>query len=533
MNDSIDVKRHQVWQGAFVLVFAGVMTKILGAVYRVPFQNIVGDVGFYIYQQVYPFLGIAVMLSTSGFPVIISKLMNDYGEKNSGKILKIAALFLSSVGLILFILLYAGAVPIARFMGDIQLALLIQVAAFAFLLFPFAALLRGYFQGISYMLPSALSQISEQLLRVAVLLGLSFWIVKEGYSLYAAGAAAASGSLAGSMAALILLCLFWFKAKKVENKNSEQELDVVGTTAIIKKLLLYSVTICVSSLLLILIQLVDALNLYALLSYGLADEEAKRLKGIYDRGQPLIQLGTVFAVSIAASLVPYISKAVKENEMSLLKEKITSSLKLSLVIGTGASAGLICILEPVNMMLFRNTEGTAALQIFSGSIFFTSIAVTAAAVLQGAGNTVFPAISVCAGIAAKWILNSVLVPSCGIEGASLATVISFAAVAWLNLFRLWQKGWLKNLGSSIFPLLSSALLMSVVLFAYLSICSMVFPEAGRGIAAVESLSAVAIGGAVFIYCMMNMNIFTDEELNSVPFGSKLSKFKRRREQNGR
>lgn len=119
-------------------------------------------------------------------------------------------------------------------MGDIQLALLIQVAAFAFLLFPFAALLRGYFQGISYMLPSALSQISEQLLRVAVLLGLSFWIVKEGYSLYAAGAAAASGSLAGSMAALILLCLFWFKAKKVENKNSEQELDVVGTTAIVK-----------------------------------------------------------------------------------------------------------------------------------------------------------------------------------------------------------------------------------------------------------------------------------------------------------
>ncbi|MBD5027408.1 oligosaccharide flippase family protein, partial [Xanthomonas citri pv. citri] len=91
-------------------------------------QNIVGDVGFYIYQQVYPFLGIAVMLSTSGFPVIISKLMNDYSEKNHHTILKISALFLSLIGILLFLCLYLGAVPIALFMGDSHLAVLIQVA---------------------------------------------------------------------------------------------------------------------------------------------------------------------------------------------------------------------------------------------------------------------------------------------------------------------------------------------------------------------------------------------------------------------
>ncbi|MCY7894991.1 polysaccharide biosynthesis protein [Bacillus vallismortis] len=531
MDDSIGVKRHWIWQGAFVLILAGVISKILSAVYRVPFQNIVGDVGFYIYQQVYPFLGIAVMLSTSGFPVIISKLMNDYSEKSHRNILKISALFLSLIGILLFLCLYMGAVPIARFMGDSHLAVLIQVTAFAFLLFPFVALLRGAFQGRQDMFPSALSQMTEQFLRVAVLLGLSYWLVKQGASLYTAGAAAASGSLAGSFVGLIILAFLWFKVKRDNQTNSHNE-NVITTKELIKKLLLYSVTICISSLLLLLIQLVDALNLYALLSGGEASEEAKRLKGIYDRGQPLLQLGSVFAVSIATSLVPYISKAVKNKELKIMKEKVTSSLKLCLVLGTGASAGLICILEPVNIMLFQNSEGTAALQVFSSSILFASLAVTAAAVLHGAGYTVFPAIAVGAGLAVKWVLNTLLVPRYGIEGASLATAASFAAVAGLNLYQLRQKEWLGKLKGILIPMIGSALLMAAVLFIYLRLWAFLLPAAGRGASAIESFSAVAIGGAVFIYCMMKLGIFTDEELNSVPFGSKLSKIIRRREQNG-
>ncbi|MBL3612514.1 oligosaccharide flippase family protein, partial [Bacillus sp. RHFS18] len=126
MNDSVGAKRQSAWKGAFVLVVAGIVTKILSAVYRVPFQNIVGDVGFYIYQQVYPFLGIAVMLSTSGFPVIISKLMNDYSDHKQ-KIMKISALYVTAAGLVLFALMYAGAAPLAGFMGDARLVMLIRV----------------------------------------------------------------------------------------------------------------------------------------------------------------------------------------------------------------------------------------------------------------------------------------------------------------------------------------------------------------------------------------------------------------------
>jgi PST family polysaccharide transporter len=86
-------------QGAVILTIAGLITKILSAAYRVPYQNIVGDIGFYIYQQVYPFYGMSVILATSGFPVMISKVMTDYGYGRSvqirSKIMTITFLYLT------------------------------------------------------------------------------------------------------------------------------------------------------------------------------------------------------------------------------------------------------------------------------------------------------------------------------------------------------------------------------------------------------------------------------------------------------
>ena len=114
---------------------------------------------------------------------------------------------------------------------------------------------------------------------------------------------------------------------------------------------------------------------------------------------------------------------------------------MSFVIGTGAAAGLICILEPVNVMLFKNSDGTAALQIFSASILFASLAMTMTAVLQGLGNTCLPAVFVCCGILVKAVLNELLIPGFGISGAAFATMMSFAAVAGLNFFQLKRKGW--------------------------------------------------------------------------------------------
>ena len=113
-------------KGAVLLTIAALIVKALSAVYRIPFQNIVGDQGFYIYQQVYPFIGVLTVWTSYGFAVAISKLLADaHDQPDSNQrstILRTAFIYLSVISIISFTLLFSGADVLARWMGDGELA---------------------------------------------------------------------------------------------------------------------------------------------------------------------------------------------------------------------------------------------------------------------------------------------------------------------------------------------------------------------------------------------------------------------------
>lgn len=113
----------------------------------------------------------------------------------------------------MFSLQYIFAETIAEWMGDRQLTLLIQIISFSFLLIPFIAVIRGYYQGLYNMFPTALSQIAEQIVRVGTILCLSIFFIHHGYGPYTAGAGAIFGSITGGITSLIILCLFVFRTK--------------------------------------------------------------------------------------------------------------------------------------------------------------------------------------------------------------------------------------------------------------------------------------------------------------------------------
>lgn len=205
-------------RGVFILTIAGLVTKILSAAYRVPYQNIVGDIGFYIYQQVYPFYGMSVVLATSGFPVMISKVLSDLGHGKSeavrSKILSITMTYLTIFGVALFLLLYIFANPISDVMGDTKLAPLIKMASLSFLVAPFSSLLRGYFQYEQNMQPTAISQVVEQGFRVSFILISSYLFIQLGYDLYTAGWGALLSSVLGSIVGFFVLVYIWKRSKK-------------------------------------------------------------------------------------------------------------------------------------------------------------------------------------------------------------------------------------------------------------------------------------------------------------------------------
>ncbi|KQL51381.1 hypothetical protein AN964_20620 [Heyndrickxia shackletonii] len=509
----------KLFKGAFILTIAAAITKILSAVYRVPFQNIVGDVGFYIYQQIYPIYGVAIALATYGFPVIISKFVAE-GEASNNisvkQMMRSIFILLSFLGIILFLLFFIGASFFADLMGDPKLSSLIKIIAFSFLLVPFISVIRGFFQGRGNMLPTAVSQVTEQFIRVTSILLLTFFLVRRGYSLYVAGEGALIGSIAGGVVSLLLLVLLLFRYK---NKHPLR----VGNTQVKlgKTFLLQGLAICISGMLLVLFQLVDSLNIYALLTKsGVSFGDAKTLKGIYDRGQPLLQLGTIVATSLSLTLVPVISGAYKNGDLSILKEKVSIAIKISFIVGIGSTVGLINIIQPTNIMLFKNDYGSLVLAVFSISILFSSIILTVTGILQGIGRVYIPAVYMIIGVILKFFANQMFVPKLGTLGASLATVLSLGIISCLFMKEL-NKLKLGRLPFLFYiKVLVSALIMTAVLQIWVT-CWENYISLSRTSSVFLALSGVIVGGAAYLISITCFKLFTKEDVPFLPFGDKL------------
>ncbi len=521
-----------LFRGAFILAIAALLTKILSAVYRIPFQNIVGDVGFYIYQQVYPFYGLAMVLATTGFPVVISKLYAEQkvkkDERKTRQLLLVSYIFLQLFGLVCFLIFYVGAEKIALFMNDPQLTVLLRVVSFVYLLFPIVSILRGYFQGIGDMVPTALSQVGEQFIRAMTILFLAYILTQKGYSLYLVGGGAMFGSITGSIVAVLILFMFLLIRKEwrvVAPSKGSQTSSFLEANVIVKALIFQGLMICISGMLLIFLQLADALNLYSLLvANGYEENQAKSLKGIFDRGQPLIQLGTVVATAMSLSLVPLITSVRLKKDTAFLHNKIKLAIRVSIVIGAGASAGLWTIIAPTNIMLFENQLGSSVLGLLSLVILFTSVITPMMAIMQGLGNLLYPAVVVVLSFPIKYGLNFLFVPSFDTMGAAYATVITLAIACILITIRF--KSMVKIPLVSV-PFVRTVIIASLIMvlflktYLYVTDTILLFGS-GRVIATVQALGGVFSGGFLFMLIVIRQGVFNEWELALFPLGSKLS-----------
>jgi polysaccharide transporter, PST family len=515
-------------KGAMILTISALLTKILSAVYRVPFQNIVGDVGFYIYQQVYPIYGIVLALSTYGFPVIISRMI---AEKEDGHdsvgvttIIRSSILFLLVISFVWFLLLFFGAPYLATMMGDSQLTPLIKVISVSFLILPFTSILRGIYQGKGDMLPTAVSQVTEQFIRVATILVFSTLLVYSGYSLYTASLGALFGSLTGGMAGIFVLITFvWFRKDRLLTPLRPQSNNEM--VQIWKTLFFQGTAVCISGMLLVLLQFIDSLNVYMLLTQqGMEEVLAKQLKGVYDRGQPFVQLGTVVATSLSLTLVPIITSAYKKKNLELVKEKTQLALKVSLFVGFAASIGMMNIIVPTNTMLFKNAEGSAVIAVFCLAIMFSSMILTMSGVFQGIGDIYYPAIVILSGIIMKFILNLLLVPLLNTMGAAVATILALSVMTVLLVKKLRNHFGFRLVDWSFYKKMGIA---GVVMTMFLQLWNTLYFVAidqglhERLMAAFFSLTGVSAGAMIYLYITLKGNVFTSKELSILPFGEKL------------
>lgn len=205
-------------KGAAVLGAAALISKVLGSIYKIPFQNIAGDEAYGIYNMVYPVYILILFASTAGLPITVSKLVSEcviHKDYDGAKrVFRVAAWIMSFTGFILFLILFFGADYIAYMIGEKGTALAIRSVSFALLIVPFMAAVRGYFQGLQDMVPTGVSQVYEQLVRVATMLMLTYWFVQLDWSQTSwtkddwTAAGATFGAVTGSIAGLLVMLYY-------------------------------------------------------------------------------------------------------------------------------------------------------------------------------------------------------------------------------------------------------------------------------------------------------------------------------------
>ncbi|WP_405131081.1 polysaccharide biosynthesis protein [Paenibacillus sp. FSL H8-0317] len=566
-------------QGAFILGFAAIISKIIGAFQKIPLQNLGGDGVFGIHNTVYPLYMLIITLAAAGLPLAVSKFVaeqNALGRPDeSRRIIRLSSLLLGGIGIIMALLMYAGAPLIADMIGNRHVVPSIRAASWALLFVPVMTGLRGYFQGLQQMVPTAVSQVVEQTIRVTVMIVLLLWLMRRDASLETIAAGAMMGSVAGGMVGLLTMLGYMARHRRKDKEvvtgqlNSEWSSNVgeVGSDRHerqehrsvtpqkktvstinpalgersrsngewIRTLLMYAIPVCLGSLAVPLMNLVDTFTVPRLLrGEGLDELQSMVSFGIYNRGLPLVQLVTMLATSLSVLFIPAMAEARLKGGPEAVRQQAGLALRWFWLIGLAASAGLAVLAEPINRMLYGDAAGTEALRYMALTAAGSTVSIIAAALLQGLGAVRAPAFSMLAAAGVKAMLNVMLVPALGISGAALAGAVAYMLAAGLNVALLARLVALRPAPGAV--LAKPALVIAAMSLAAVGTAWAV--EAvlgGMGIAADRRLAAmgvsllgIAAGSAVFLLAAARTGLLTAAELAAVPkLGPRLAKQLRR------
>lgn len=518
---------NTMFRGALILSVSSLVAKILSAVYRIPLQNMVGNTGFYVYQQIYPIYGIGMTFALNGFPNFISKLVAEQPDATSKTLVTRRAFhILSGLSLVVFLGLQLGAGWIAVRMGDARLAPIIGAVAWMFVFMPWLATGRGYYQGQFLMGPTAVSQLVEQVVRVGIIILAAYFSLHRGWDDYHMGTWAMSSAPFAAICSSLIFLSFGLKYLLAPAPLATRPLP--SYRKLTKRFIVEGGTLCLVAAVVILLQLVDSFSVMrGLVHQGLPAEIAKSLKGVYDRGQPLVQLGLVVATSFSATLLPALTNALAKRQPIEFKRQTQAMVHVSLALSMAATVGLIVLMPQINLLLFGSLEGTKALRVYVGSILFAALITTYTSVLQSLNQYTAMIIGIIAGLATKVVFNYVLVVHYGINGASLATVLSLAvmfAVMWLGSPEDLQRVLLES-GYVIKLLAISAVMGMVVLLSSHQIKALVGPAVAnsRGMAGMMTIVGVILGVLVFVAGAVAVRLFSIREWLVLPYGKRLIK----------
>ena len=526
-------KRSSFMQNVLILMFAQIMVKVLGLVYKFVITNFegFGDTGLGYYSAGYQIYSLLLALSSIGIPSVVSKLVSERIAKGDNKgaqrIFKICMTFFVGIGIVLSFGLFFGAEYIAIAMYDVaDTKYVMQVLAPAIAFVSASAVFRGYFAGLNDMKPTSYSQIIEQFFNCVLSITFVYALLgREPYIM------AAGGNLSTTLAIILtfVYLIIYYKRKKIKiEPNQKSEEDELTAMKLLKKILIISVPVTISSIISVVSPLIDTATVSRCIQTAFANmypvkEQLEALamskNGILSKVDTLVNLPIAVNVAFSTALVPAISGAIAQKDMKTASKRMTFSIFASLLIVLPCAVGFISLAQPILSLIYPTaSDGAEVLMVYAIAMIFIALNQTVNGGLYGLNKTYIPAISLIIGIIIKFVLNIVLIsnPKIEIMGAGISTVIC-QLVAFLICIVALQKN--IKLHFECGRMIIAPIIASVIM----GVSTYLINQALNNIVrmSISTILSIIFGALIYIVLIFALKILRKEDIMMIPFGSKI------------
>ncbi|MBR3592320.1 MAG: polysaccharide biosynthesis protein [Clostridia bacterium] len=546
-------KQQSFEYGAIILLCSTLLVKVIGAIFKIPLSNLIGDLGFGFFSSAYDLFTPIYTLAMAGLPIAISRMVAEHMAKENyrdvRKTFKVTSKIFIITGLVAMLLMLCftddfveKTDPTGRTTYSIYAivpALLVCCVTSAF---------RGYYEGLRNMYPTAFSDVIESLGKLILGYGFAYIVLKTTNDVAYAAAGAMFGITIGSVAA----ALFLFIRHKVKGDGiTKQELDSSPTpqrtAIIIKSVVIIAVPVVFASLANSFSSLADAFfvkkhlatmmgdhaelirNMYqnSIADYNmhsateLIDKEIPTfLYGIRGKAFTLYNLVPAITSVLGVSALPVLATAWTKKDKSLLKRNIESPLKLTAIISMPIGMGFVFLGDQIMGLIYSTTAsveiGGTILQIYGFAAIFAGISIPMTSMLQSVKKELFAFINIAVGAVIKVAVNYFLVsvPSINIKGAAIGTLACFAYVFIAHFITLIVATKVKpNVWKTILKPLISALACGFSTVV-LDLSSM-----GK----IGTILEIGVAAVVYVLVLIILNTFEPEDVISLPKGEKILK----------
>lgn len=531
---SKQLKKSLVVQGS-ILAAAGLISKVIGFIYRVPMANIIGNTGNGLYSVSFGIYNIALTLSSYSMPLAVSRLMSARIAKkeyrNAHRLFFDALIFASAVSLVAALVLFFGADLLAMIYQKEGLQRPLRILAPTVFTVALLGTFRGYYQGHRNMVPTAVSQVLEQIINAVVSIvaaGQFAEMCSEESQRASYGAMGGTlGTFAGAFSALVLfLILFWtHRGERQEEKKQDEGLTEEEHRLLYKAILFTVIPVILSQSIYQLGYTLDDLifgNLMVL--RGWDPIKTTDIQGIFNtQYNQMINLPTAIATSMAAASMPSIVASYTRNEKKSVRNKIDIVLKTNMIIAFPSAVGLAILSDPIMGVLFPGLgeyHSVAAGLLLAGSsaVIFYALSTLTTSILQSCDRMRIPVVHSGASLIIHVILISVLLyfTDLGAYVLIIGNVTFPMLVCILNCIYIsrmleYRFDWLN---SFLKPAAAAMVMGGITNLIYLGL----YKWSGRML--VSMLAAIVAAILIYLVMLYLFSTFTKEELQSIPIVKK-------------